>query len=202
MPGSHQRDTISGFVVEKGYDPFFVMPRRFVAAAILLAVLITARAGSTQTISQRGFVEVRGTGFAQEAPNDPTRAVADLLVREEVFVRPAPWLRLAAGADLRANSHDQVDDRWRIDLGDRGRLRPAVSIRRATATISRGPFTIDVGQAVHPLGQDRHRQPDGPLRPARLPQRRRHRVPGRQRCPRRWRRPASRTHSRWSGCRG
>ena len=122
------------------------MPKRFVAAAILLAALITARAGSTQTISQRGFVEVRGTGFAQEAPNDPTRAVADLLVREEVFVRPAPWLRLAAGADLRANSHDQVDDRWRVDLGDRGRLRPPVSIRRATATISRGPFTIDVGK--------------------------------------------------------
>jgi hypothetical protein len=119
---------------------------RFVTAATLLAGLITARAGSTQTISQRGFVEVRGTGFAQEARNDPTRAVADLLVREEVFLRPAPWLRLAAGADLRANSHDQIDDRWRLDLGDRGRRRPLVSIRRATATISRGPITIDVGK--------------------------------------------------------
>ena len=63
-----------------------------------------------------------------------------------MFFRPAPWLRLAAGADVRANSHDQVDDRWRVDLGDRGRLRPPVSIRRATATISRGPFTIDVGK--------------------------------------------------------
>ena len=98
---------------------------RFVAVVILVAGLITARSGSTQTISQRGFVEVRGTGFAQEAPNDPTRAVADLLVREEVFLRPAAWLRLAGGADLRANSHDQIDDRWRVDLGDRGRLSAA-----------------------------------------------------------------------------
>ena len=122
------------------------MPKRFVSLAILLGAVFTARAGWSQTISQRGFVEVRGTGFAQEAPNDPTRAVADLLVREEVFLRPAPWLRFAAGADLRANTHDQVDDRWRIDLGDRGRLRPPVSIRRATATISRGPLTVDVGK--------------------------------------------------------
>jgi len=122
------------------------MPKRAVAAAVLLAALIAARPGSTQTISQRGFVEVRGSGFVLEAPNDPTRAVADLLVREEVFIRPASWLRLAAGADLRANSHDQVDHRWRVDLGDRARRRPPVSIRRATATISRGPFTVDAGK--------------------------------------------------------
>ena len=122
------------------------MPKRFVAAAALLAALIAARSGSTQTISQRGFVEARGTGYAQEAPNDPTQAVADLLAREEVFLRPASWLRLAAGAEVRANSHDQVDDSWRVDLADCGRLRPRVSIRRATATISRGPFTIDAGK--------------------------------------------------------
>jgi hypothetical protein len=122
------------------------MFNRYARLAILLGALITARAGSSQTISQRGFVEARATAFPQEAPNDPTRGVADLLVREEVFLRPAPWLRLAAGADLRANSHDQVDDRWRVDFTDRGRLRPRVSVRRATATISRGPFTIDLGK--------------------------------------------------------
>ena len=122
------------------------MSNRYISVTILLATLVTARAGWSQTISQRGFVEARATAFPQEAPNDPTRFVADLLVREELFVRPAPWLRLAAGADFRVNSHDQVDDSWRIDLADRGRLRPRVAVRRATATISRGAFTIDVGK--------------------------------------------------------
>ena len=122
------------------------MSRRGLGLAFLLVAVITARDGGSQTISQRGFVEARATLFPLEAPNDPTRAVADLLVREEVFVRPAPWLRLAAGADARANSHDQVDDCWCVDFTDRGRLRPRVSVRRATATISRGPVTIDVGK--------------------------------------------------------
>jgi hypothetical protein len=89
---------------------------------------------------------MRGTVFPQEASNDPTRAVGDMLVRDEVFFRPADWLELAGGADLRANSHDQVEDRWRFDLADRGPLRPRASIRRATATITRGVFTIDVGK--------------------------------------------------------
>ena len=91
-----------------------------------------------QVLSQRGFVEMRGTVFPQEASNDPTHAVADLLVRDEVFIKPAEWLRLAEGADLRANSHDQIEDRWRFDLADRGSLRPRASLRRATATITHG----------------------------------------------------------------
>jgi hypothetical protein len=122
------------------------MSARAVLIVLLVAATPIADDAQAQEWSQRGFVEARATGFAEEAPNDPTRAVADLLVREEVFVKPTPWLRLAAGADLRANSHDQVDEHWRVDFTDRGRLRPAVSIRRATATISRGPFTIDVGK--------------------------------------------------------
>src|SRR5262249_10400636 len=48
--------------------------------------------------------------------------------------------------DLRANSHDQVDTRWRVDFTDRGTLRPAISVRRLAATIARGPATIDVGK--------------------------------------------------------
>ncbi|MEO8258541.1 MAG: hypothetical protein ABI868_14430 [Acidobacteriota bacterium] len=122
------------------------MRSRPVLIVLVLAGGLIPEIALAQDWSQRGFIEARATGFVQRAPNDPTRVVADLLIREEVVARPATWLRFAAGADLRANSHDQVDDRWRIDLGDRGRLRPPVSIRRATATISRGPFTVDVGK--------------------------------------------------------
>src|SRR5262249_46957060 len=99
-----------------------------------------------QVVSQRGFIESRGTLFPQDTPRDPTQATVDLLVREEVFARPAPWLRLAGGLDLRAYSHDQVDDRWSVDWADRGTLRPRVALRRASATVVRGPLTVDLGK--------------------------------------------------------
>jgi hypothetical protein len=112
---------------------------------VLVAVLVPADAGG-QTLAQRGFIEGRGQLFPQSAPNDPTRTVGDLVVREEIFAKPAPWLRFAVGVDLRASSHDQVDTEWRVDASDRGAQRPRLSLRRATATIVRGPVTVDVGK--------------------------------------------------------
>lgn len=116
-------------------------------AATLLAFLCSSFHGLlAQSVSQRGFAEARGQVFPQDAPNDNTQLVADLLAREELFVKAAPWLQLAGGADLRANSHDQVEDSWRVDWSDRGLLRPRVSIRRATATFSFDRLTLDVGK--------------------------------------------------------
>jgi len=46
---------------------------------------------------------------------------------------------------VRASSHGQVDDDWGLDARNRGTKRPRLSLRRATATIVRGRFTIDVG---------------------------------------------------------
>src|SRR5438034_1309291 len=101
---------------------------------------------SAQALTGRGFVEGRGLLFPQKASNDPTRAVGDLLLREEVFFKPVPWMQLGGALDLRANSHDQVDERWRLDLDDRSARRPRASIRRLTATLTRGPFTVDAGK--------------------------------------------------------
>ena len=120
--------------------------RAAVAGSLLVAAVLTARPGDAQAVSQRGFAELDGVFFAQNALNDTTRAVADVVAREEVFLTLAPWLRLAAGADLRANSHDQVENDWRVDWSDRGGRRPRLSIRRASATITRGRFTVDVGK--------------------------------------------------------
>jgi len=111
-----------------------------------VALLFCASSVAAQPVSQRGFVEGRGIFFPQTAPNDDTQALADALVREELFVKPSPWIQFAAGVDLRANSHDQVEDEWRLDFGDRGTRRPRAALRRLTATLTRGGFTLDVGK--------------------------------------------------------
>jgi hypothetical protein len=99
---------------------------------------------TAQTLSQRGFGDVRIMLFPQETATDRVQAIADVMVREEVFAQPAGWLQLAAGMDLRQNTHDQVEAA--IDIRDRGAKRPAASIRRLAATLARGPLTLDVGK--------------------------------------------------------
>ena len=122
---------------------YFVL-RTFVLAA--LAATLHSTSIVAQTLTHRGFLEGVAFGFPQEAPNDRTRLVGDSLAREEAFFKPAPWIQLAGGVDLRANSHEQVEDRWRVDFGDRGARRPRLSVRRASATIARGPLTVDAGK--------------------------------------------------------
>ena len=115
--------------------------------SLLVALLILApQAGVAQTISQQGFVDATLTSFPQDAPNDTVHNIGDLLIREEVFVKPAAWLQFAGGVDVRANTHDQVDARWRVDIDDRDIRRPALSIRRLSATLNHGPFTLDLGK--------------------------------------------------------
>lgn len=117
------------------------------ASAIVLAVqLATAVSAHAQTVSERGFIEGRGFLFPQVAATDTTRAVGDALAREELFLKPAGWIQFAGGVDLRTDSHDQVDHRWRLDWRDRGVLRPRLSLRRLTATVTAGHFTVDIGK--------------------------------------------------------
>jgi hypothetical protein len=99
-----------------------------------------------QMLTERGFIEGSGFFFPQRAPNDATPLVGDLSARGEVFVKPERWIQFSAGVDVRANSHDQVEDRWRFDVDDRGVTRPRLSLRRATITFTRGPLTVDLGK--------------------------------------------------------
>ena len=111
---------------------------------LLLWLVVAPISAEAQAVTQRGFVEGRVFLFPQDAVNDSTNLVCDFLAREEVFVKPAPWLRLAGGLDVRAGTHDQVSDDW--DFSDRGVRRPRVSVRRLSATITQGRFTLDVGK--------------------------------------------------------
>jgi hypothetical protein len=117
--------------------------RRWLFGVALAALGATVQA---QEITYRGFVEGRGVVFPQDTPHDSRNLLADALARVELFARPWPWLGLAVGTDARANSYDQVADSWNVNISDRGVLRPRLAIRRMTATINRGPLTVDVGK--------------------------------------------------------
>jgi hypothetical protein len=114
---------------------------------VVVACGMTPSAGA-QVISQRGFIEGRGVVFPEVAPNDDVHAVGDALIREELFFKPTgtPWIQFSAGLDLRANSHDQIEDQWRLDFSDRGIRRPRAAIRRLSATLTAGHLTVDVGK--------------------------------------------------------
>jgi hypothetical protein len=118
------------------------MKRLAAAAALVLCSTVV----QAQTFTHRGFAEGRFLAFPQTTVTDGTRAIADGLLREEVFVTPPTWawLQFAAGLDLRGNSHDQVENA--IDIGDRSLRRPSVSIRRLSATVNYGRFTADIGK--------------------------------------------------------
>lgn len=101
---------------------------------------------SAQRLTHRGFAEARGFVYPIETPTDDENVVGDLLARGEVFATPKSWLQLAAGLDVRGNTHDQVERSWRLDFSDRGTERPALSVRRLSATLHHRGITVDAGK--------------------------------------------------------
>jgi hypothetical protein len=129
------------------------MSTKLTYVAATLAILLSpgsnvARAQEARQpiAGQRGFIEGTGVLYPRDTPIDGTNVVGDLLMRDEGFVKPLSWLQFAGGIDLRANSHDQVESSWRLDFRDRGELRPRLAVRRLTATVARGPLTLDIGK--------------------------------------------------------
>ena len=121
---------------------------RVARAFAITAACTLALAAQTfaQTVSGRGFIEGSDVVYPQLVPNDQEHQVGDVLYRQEVFVKPKQWLQFAAGLDLRWNSHDQVDTRWRLDFDDRTILRPAAAVRRLAVTFSARHVTVDIGK--------------------------------------------------------
>jgi hypothetical protein len=97
-------------------------------------------------MSVRGFAEGAGVFFPQEAPNDRTRQIGALVARTELFFEPRPRVQFAAGIDLRGDTHNRVEDRWRLDYSDRTVRRPPLAVRRLAVTLARGWLTIDAGK--------------------------------------------------------
>ncbi len=101
---------------------------------------------STAKFEQRGFLESDNLFFPQTTPNDGGHAVTEALFRWEVSYQATEWLKFNGAFDARADTHQQVDRNLRLDLDDRTIQRPALSLRRMSATIHKGRFTAELGR--------------------------------------------------------
>jgi hypothetical protein len=109
-------------------------------------VILLPGAAIAQTYSQRGFLEMRATGYAQKAPNDDARSVGESLFRYEGFLRPSTRFEAAGAIDFRADTHRQAGRGFDISWQDRELRRPLAAIRRLSATYHRGPITLEAGK--------------------------------------------------------
>src|SRR5258708_15355532 len=111
------------------------------ASALLLASLIA------QSFDQRGFLENRTLFFPQTAANDSGQVVNETLLRYEASYVFAPWFKLAGVVDARFDSHRQVERGVGLNgLDDRALQRPALSLRRLSATLHKGKLTAEIGR--------------------------------------------------------
>jgi hypothetical protein len=99
-----------------------------------------------QNFEQRGFLENQALVYPQSAPNDGGHVVDSMLLRWEASYKLAPWFKLSGSFDARADSHRQSDRAARLDVDDRGIARPALSLRRLSATLHKGRITAELGR--------------------------------------------------------
>jgi hypothetical protein len=107
----------------------------------LLALTLLA-----QNFEQRGFIESQSLVYPQSAPNDSGRLVDSLLLRWEASYKFAPWFTLSGAFDARTDTHRQTSRAAEFDVDGRGVLRPALSLRRLSATIHKGKITAEIGR--------------------------------------------------------
>jgi hypothetical protein len=112
-------------------------------AALLLAV---AGLASAQPFTQRGFFETNALLFPQTAPNDSSLANGAALFRYEAFYKPWAGLQIAGGLDARADTHEETERSGAVSWWDRERLRPALEVRRLSATYTHRKLTFEAGK--------------------------------------------------------
>lgn len=113
---------------------------------VLLAVLVLATPASAQEFTYRGFGQIQSTVYPQTTPQDDDRVGVEALIRFEPAYKPMDWLTLSGSIDARADTFEQVERDWRVDVRDRGLARPALSLRHATATLRKGTVAVDIGK--------------------------------------------------------
>src|SRR5579859_2744823 len=117
---------------------------RFVFVFICVHLWLTVLQG--QSFQQRGFLEFRPTFYPQTAPGDSGQAIGEALFRYEASYKLAPWIKLSGVLDARTDTHREVERDWHFDWQDRGLQRPALSLRRFSATLHKDKWTLELGR--------------------------------------------------------
>ena len=112
----------------------------------LALALLAAGCACAQTFTSRGFLESDTIVYPQAATNDAGRVVSELLLRYEASWQALPWLKFAGSFDARTDSHRQVSRQWRLDWNDRSLQRPDFSLRRYSALMHKGDWTVELGR--------------------------------------------------------
>lgn len=112
----------------------------------MLLLLVFAVPASAQEFTYRGFAQIQSTVYPQSTPQDDERIGVEALFRFEPAYRPIDWLTLSGSVEARADSFDQVDRAWRVDVRDSRFKRPALSLRHAAATLRKGTVAVDIGK--------------------------------------------------------
>lgn len=113
---------------------------------VFLVALLFAVPANAQEFTYRGFGQIQSTVYPQTTPQDDDRVGAEALFRFEAAYKPADWLTLSGSIDARGDTFEQVERESRFDVRDRGFLRPALSLRHATATVRKGTVAVDIGK--------------------------------------------------------
>jgi hypothetical protein len=100
---------------------------------------------SAQDVAQKGFLDVKAIAYPQTTALDATRAIGEALLRHDMMVKPAGWLKLVGVFDARLDTNGQTA--WDgVDWSDREAKRPVLAVRRLDASVRRGTTTFSVGK--------------------------------------------------------
>lgn len=138
--------------------------RRLRPEWVLLAAPLWAQSGDAR-FSGQGLLQVRGFGFMRASPFDAGRLVAEGLLRYDAGVRVSPWLRVEGSVEARTDTH-RVDAReWQWDWSGQAVRRPAMAVRRLSATWRRRRLTVEVGKQWIHWGQSDFANPTARFAP-------------------------------------
>ena len=112
-----------------------------------LFLLLVADTAHAQNFSQRGYLDTTALVFPEAAPNDSSLVVSEAPFRYEAFYKLTD-LRFAGAVDLRTDTHRETEPDWGGVWWDRGRRGPLFTVRRLSATYTRGRRDVEAGRQL------------------------------------------------------
>lgn len=124
-----------------------------------MAALLLAASAPAQNFSARGYFEMRGLAFPQDTPGDSGHLVGEALLRWEASQLLSAGWKVFGAVEARMDTHRQTERKLRLDWQDRTLERPALSLRRFSASYRRGGLTAEFGKQLIRWGKTDILQP-------------------------------------------